>query len=259
MKTQYKIYPTLLDAYQRYLNAEETWEKYWGFSENPPHTAEEFSEQAKQELLDKINRKPFDSLAADRGTAFNELIDHIVSERPSSRATITPIGTDNPTAYRVELNDRAFIFPTEMVKQTADKYREAVCQKLLLGTIDTIYGMVELYGYADYINPLSLHDLKTTGSYAVGKFKQNWQHVVYPYLLAEEGITMTRFDYDIVLLTPSRQEEDGAETYREIEFFTETYLYRPSDAFRLKCFLERFIEFLEENRDQITDTKIFAS
>lgn len=75
---KYRIYATLLDAFGAYLNSDVIWDKYWGWSENPPHTPEEFHEQQFQELIDRINRKPFDSEAADRGTAFNEIIDCMI-------------------------------------------------------------------------------------------------------------------------------------------------------------------------------------
>ena len=52
---KYKIYPTLLDAFRRYRHAYELWEDYYGFSEDPKHTAEEFEQKCLEELLDKIN------------------------------------------------------------------------------------------------------------------------------------------------------------------------------------------------------------
>ena len=77
----YRIYATLLDAFWGYLNSDVIWDKYWGWSENPPHTPEEFHEQQFQELINRINRKPFDSEAADKGTAFNELVDALIENR----------------------------------------------------------------------------------------------------------------------------------------------------------------------------------
>ena len=50
-------------------------DKYYGFSENPPYSDVEFDEKMFKELIDKINRIPFESEAADKGTAFNELVD----------------------------------------------------------------------------------------------------------------------------------------------------------------------------------------
>ena len=45
---KYRIYATLLDAFGAYLNSDVIWDKYWGWSENPPHTPEEFHEQQFQ-------------------------------------------------------------------------------------------------------------------------------------------------------------------------------------------------------------------
>ena len=58
---QYNFYTTLLDAFQRYLDAESIYEKYF----NEKMSFAEYEAQAKQELIDKINRVPFDSEAAD--------------------------------------------------------------------------------------------------------------------------------------------------------------------------------------------------
>ena len=81
---KFKFYATLLDAYQNYLDSDIIWSKYWGWSENPPHTPEEFKKIQFQSLIDKINRVPFDSEAADKGTAFNEVIDCMVLHRNST-------------------------------------------------------------------------------------------------------------------------------------------------------------------------------
>ena len=75
MQPNYRIYATLLDSYFNYLNSDVIYERYYGWSENPPYTEEEFRQKQFQELIDRINRRPFDSEAADKGTAFNEVID----------------------------------------------------------------------------------------------------------------------------------------------------------------------------------------
>ena len=53
---KFKFYATLLDAFTSYLKSDAIWERYWGFSENPPHTPEEFRQQQFQSLIDTINR-----------------------------------------------------------------------------------------------------------------------------------------------------------------------------------------------------------
>lgn len=53
---KFKFYATLLDAFTSYLKSDAIWERYWGFSENPPHTPEEFRQQQFQSLIDTINQ-----------------------------------------------------------------------------------------------------------------------------------------------------------------------------------------------------------
>ena len=85
---KYRIYPTLLDSFTQYERAEADYEQYYGWSENPSISLEEFCAQREKELIDRINRVPFESEAADRGTVFNELVDCLV-ERRQPRKDIT--------------------------------------------------------------------------------------------------------------------------------------------------------------------------
>ena len=91
MQPKYRFYATILDAFWGYLNSDVIWDKYWGWSENPPHTPEEFHELQFQELIDRINRKPFDSEKADRGTAFNEVIDCMIENRKSETVKVEKV------------------------------------------------------------------------------------------------------------------------------------------------------------------------
>lgn len=65
MKIKYRIYPSLLDAYQNYLDSDIIYDKYWGYSETPPHTPEEFRKQQFQSLIDRINRVHYENEAVD--------------------------------------------------------------------------------------------------------------------------------------------------------------------------------------------------
>ena len=74
---RYNIYPTLLDAFQIYLDADARAEEWWNIDElgNYRHTPQELSECAEQELIDTINRcREFDTTLADRGTCFNDIV-----------------------------------------------------------------------------------------------------------------------------------------------------------------------------------------
>ena len=84
-KVSYKFYATLLDGYQDYLRSSEIHQEYWGFSENPSKTEDEFEMEQLQGLINRINRVPFDSEAADKGTAFNEVVDCLVLNQKTAR------------------------------------------------------------------------------------------------------------------------------------------------------------------------------
>lgn len=253
---KYRIYPSLLDGYTNLKQSGEVWEMYWGFSENPPHTQEEFEQIQFQELIDKINRVPSEpSQAALRGTALNTLCDRLVCGITDPRCEFVPINAEDGEVmgFKALITDRdasgEFFFPRAMTDKLISLYPtlETIPQAQLSNVIvSPKYGAVELYGYADYILPHSIHDLKTTGKYAVGKFKHHAQHLVYPYCVDPQRVQ--RFDYDVVEITKGNA----------WAFYQETYIYEPQrDILRLIALLEEFIEWLESNREKITDKKIF--
>ena len=255
MKNQplnYCIYATLLDAYWGYLNSDVIWEKYWGWSENPPHTPEEFHELQFQELIDRINRKPFDSEAADRGTAFNEIIDCMIENRKSSIMEMSRVYHDDGTLYGIKAvyNNRTFTFHIYLCREFANYYKGALTQQRVEAILPTAYGNVLVYGLIDELMPTSVHDIKTTGSYTVGKFKDHHQHLVYPYALMQNGSDVRTFEYNIV--------EFNKGGY-VVDTYTETYVFNPErDIPILTNHCEEFIRFLEENRELITDKKILG-
>ena len=269
---KYLFYATLLDAYQDYLSSDEIYQEYWGYSENPPFSEDEFHEKKRLELIDRINRVPFDSEAADKGTAFNEIIDCMITCKNSEKMKITklyegametdydekhgivgvvPMKTDEVIGLRVEYNYRTFDFPVSICREFADYYKGAIPQVHTEAILPTKYGDVQLYGYIDELMPSSVHDIKTTGKYSVGKFKKHWQSVVYPYCLNENGNEVYDFEYNILLIN-SRVSGDTYET------FTEYYNYVPeTDIPRLTSHVESLIEFIEAHKDLISDLKIF--
>ena len=101
-----------------------------------------------------------------------------------------------------------------------------------------------------------VYDIKTTSAYQFGKFERAWQKDVYPYCLVSSGEmnSVSEFEYTVFQLTkPSaRNPVIGAKMYAEVY----TYDHTESEK-RLRSFLERFIEWLEANRERITDEKIF--
>lgn len=247
---KFKFYATLLDAFTSYLKSDAIWERYWGFSENPPHTPEEFRQKQFQSLIDTINRVPFDSEATDKGTAFNEVIDCMIENRKSDKVQVERLlsdmvdGRQSVVGLRATFNNRQFDFPISICREFANYYKGALTQQRVEAVLPTCFGGVLLYGYIDELMPMSVHDIKTTGSYYVGKFKDHWQHMVYPYCLMQNGSDVRSFEYNVT---------DFKSTY------TESYTFVPArDIPILINHCEDFIRFLNDNRDLITDKKIFA-
>ena len=246
-KPKYLFYATLLDSYEGYISSSRIYQKYWGFSENPPKTDEEFEQEQLQSLLDRINRVPFDSEPADRGTVFNEIIDCIITKSVSEKVQMKSDKETN--SITATYNNRTFSFPLDQCLRVAKGYQEAVPQVLTKGHLETKYGVVELYGYIDELLPLQIVDIKTTSKYSAFKFKDNWQHRVYPFCLSQEGVNIREFVYDVYVLDKSNKIK---ESYQEF------YLYEPQrDIPDLKAHCEGLIEFIEANKEKITDKKIF--
>ncbi len=266
----YRFYATLLDGFQDYLNSDIIWEKYWGYSENPPHTPEEFKQKQFQSFIDRINRVPFDSEAADKGTAFNEVIDCMIEHRKSDKVNVRYVyetivlgqvdncdpderwaevrQTNKIVGLNVTYNNRTFYFDINLCREFANYYNGALTQQFVKAIVPTRYGNVEVYGYVDELMPQSIHDIKTTGKYSVGKFKDHWQHIVYPYCYQQNGQDLRLFEYNIAEI----------DKYGRWETFTESYMYKPErDVPKLIAMCEELICFLIENRHLITDCKIF--
>jgi hypothetical protein len=164
MKNQqpkYLFYATLLDGYQDYLGSDKIYNEYWGFSEDPPMSEEEFQEKKRLELIDRINRVPFDNEKADRGTAFGEVVDCLILGRKSKKMDIS--SNREAGTITAVYNSRTFVFPISICKEFSDYYKDAIPQVYVEAILPTRYGNVKLYGYLDELMPMSIHDVKTTG------------------------------------------------------------------------------------------------
>lgn len=242
MSIKYKLYATLLDSFESYLSSSRIYNMYWGFSENPKLTEDEFEKQQFQDLINRINRVPFESEAAEKGTAFNEMIDCIIENRQSDKYKIESIREHDTINVRNEKWE--FNFPLKLSSEIAKRLSGALTQQLVSGVLPTKYGDVLLYGYLDEMLPFKVVDIKTTGKYSAFKYRDNWQHKVYPFCLNNNGILINDFEYVVT-------------DFKKV--YTEFYTYNPDRDFALlQGFCERFIEFLEANRHLITDAKIFA-
>lgn len=210
----YKFYATLLDAYDRYLLSE--------------------SDNAEQEFIDKINRVPFVSEAASKGTALNDIID----------AALLSGVSEGDGDIIVEKDGFEFDFDKDIIREISESLAMAIPQYHATGVVNTKYGQVEIYGYIDYLLLDKGIDLKGTGSFDIGKFKDSMQRHVYPVCLSQEGVFIDTFEF---LVTD----------YKSI--FRESYPVNLAESEQIiieKC--EGLIEFLQARRSVITDKKVFA-
>lgn len=176
-KISYKLYPTLLDSYQNYIDSDKIYQKYYAFSDNPPCNEDEFREQQLQSLIDRINRVPFDSEKADRGTCFGEIIDCMVENRKSETVQVEKIykviregacdETGKPLYYdevqtneviglKATYNNRVFTFPISLCREFAGYFKGALTQQRVEAILPTAYGNVLVYGVIDELMPTSV-------------------------------------------------------------------------------------------------------
>lgn len=248
-KPSYRFYATLLDAFQGYISSSEIYQEYWGMSDDPKKSEEEFEQEQFQSLINRINRVPMkweDSEAADKGTAFNEVIDCVMANKKSDKMTLA--SNKNAGIITAEYNKRTFIYPITLIMEFVNYYKGGQSNVFTEGTLPTKYGDVVLYGYIDELMPFKIHDIKTTSKYKVGKFRNGWQHIVYPYCLSQDGNNINEFEYNVAVLGTNNNYSTFTEFYRFISGRNEVIL---------TSHVEALIDFLESNRNLITDTKIF--
>lgn len=246
---RYRFYATLLDTFQGWLSSSEIYQEYWGFSDDPSKTEEDFEKEQFQSLINRINRVPLsweDSEAADRGNAFNEAVDCLIQGCKSEKMELK--SDKEAGIIKANYNKRTFIFPIALVKEFASYLNDGACQVYTEAILETKYGAVSLYGYIDELLPCSIHDIKTTSKYKAGKFRNNWQHIVYPFCLGENGNEVNEFEYNVAVLGNNNAFSTFTEHYRFIPV-----LHIP----KLRLITEQLIEFIELHKDLITDKKIF--
>lgn len=201
-KHNYRFYPSLLDAYTWYASSE--------------------NENAEQDFLNKINRVPFSSKEADKGTIFNEFIDN-------SLDMWEKFGLSYVDGIAVEI---------------IEKLQGSQKQLFTSTTIEFDGISVELYGYLDYLKLEKVVDLKTTKAYELGKYKNSLQLHFYPVSLIDNGCEIEQFEF---LVTDF--EDVYSETY-PVDYNTS------KNILISKC--KELIKFIESKRDLITDRKIFG-
>lgn len=255
---KYKFYPSLLDQFEKYLHIDREFEHFFNRdreTEEYKKTYEEIEAEKLLSLLNSINRVPFDSEKADKGTAFNDIVDYFIhGKQPIKTQIVEDINADQITAT---CNNRTFYFSYRFCCKAAEYFHGSISQLFVRAILPTKYGNVELYGYIDELIRNKVYDIKTTSRYEFGKYSEGWQRHVYPYCLLASGLVkdIDSFEYTAYQLKggTSRTPLITGVQYPEL------YKYDPEQSkglLTLHC--ERFIEFLESNRELITDKKVFG-
>ena len=264
MQPNYRIYPSLLDNFDKFLRADEEVESFWNVDNETgeyKRSPDEIEADLKQKLLDAINRVPFESDAADKGTAFNAIIDcylHKEKHVPTERAPYSIIGDEETNTIQVFFPaTRNFLFDRAWCIEQSKYFKGAVSQLFVSAILLTRYGNVELYGFIDELLRDVVYDIKSTSSYQFGKYEHGWQRHVYPYCLIASGQmdSIKAFEYTAYHLKGGTSRTPLISGTRYPEYYT----YNHEQTVRLLTnHVERFIEFLKANKELITDKKIFG-
>lgn len=178
----YRISPSLLNKFSDWLNAGDDWDRYWGDSQQPPQSREDYERSKHDELIAYLNGDPQPPMEeADRGTCLNEIIDCLLGN--ASREDVTWERQDN--IYVARKGDFVFRFDGGLVDSLTLTFKTSVAQYHLCHGYRFEGGVIYLHGYADYIFPTMIWDLKTTGKYAPEKYSCNWQRHVYPVIAVD--------------------------------------------------------------------------
>ena len=268
-KPDFRIYPSLLDKFQEFLDYETAAEEPWNkVSETAIEagkypdkevgdyilTPDELCDKLEQELVDTINRvqhEPWE--AADKGTCFNEVIDMLLDGRDCQYEGMTVTMDDK--VVTATLDGFTFLFDLEFCKSVAEGLIDSASQVFTTATIETEHGIVELYGYVDEFQHDKVIDLKTTTQYDFLKFERKWQRHVYPYCLVQNGYEVEGFEYRVI------KWKGGTKTQPALsgEVIPEYYTYTHEESEKeLKAMLDHFLDWLEANKERITDTKVFG-
>lgn len=284
-QVKYKFYPSILDKFQSFvdMSAEDyfyqdekgDWHKNYNESTGEYHyTDEEVYDLAKQDLINSINRVRSSSEAASKGTAFNELVDALITNKKSEVVNTKKVYYDvngnfirtdmplNPQVFKLagvqaEHDGFTFIFDINLIKDAALYLKGSLNQVYTSATIETKYGLVELYGYIDELRQNKVYDLKTTKKYEFGKYAKYWQRHIYPYCLLESGqcTEIESFEFTCYQLSGGTERQQLIQGKKYPELYN--YTHEQSKAL-IKAQCERFIEFLEDNKTLIIDKKIFG-
>lgn len=215
-----------MNVFSSWMNAEDDYMKFWGNSDNPSLSMQEYVDKCKRAVLDYINQAPQPlNEAADRGTCLNEIVDCLIGSEPNPSVWWDKIA-DN---YQAERNGFRFEFYGVMVDQLVMTMRNAIPQYHLSYTYtpDGCGYDIYLHGYADYIFPTQIWDLKTTSKYESERYRDNWQRLVYPVIAVDSG-DMLRCDlFGFHVMECRKSSDSGVITAEE---WKETYDVNIADA-----------------------------
>lgn len=257
----YAFTASQLDAFQAFLDAEYDWGQWWGNSDEPAKTVEEYAAECEKNLIDQINRCPKEPIeAADKGTCFNEVVDMIIHNLApvETRSDMDiRLSESEPFYIFVKFNGFEWCFDTHLCTKVAERYPYAISQYLVGAPLQTAKGLVWLYGYPDEWCGDKISDIKTTKEYHFGKYSRKWQKHVYPYAVVESGdcTEIKEFEYTAVKLSEPTKKDPVIHG----EIYPEVYTNDHEQNRRLlQDVCERFIGWLEYRRGFITDNKIWG-
>lgn len=165
-KFDYRIYPTLLDAFN-YYRAPVIYLK-------EDQSEEDVDAVQFNDLIDKINRVPYITTEPQqKGIDFENVINDMIDQKEVVHA------------FNQVVVDRIY----NELKECTTK------QERMFTEVSTSKGLVELYGVLDYTFGGYQVDLKTTKKYDFLKYKNNTQHKIYPLIAKNNGVPVNEFHY----------------------------------------------------------------
>lgn len=266
MKTQkqpkYKFSETLFDAFYNYENSNYLWEKYWGYNEAPSITQEEYNKQQFDTLINEINKTSINNIELDRTIAFKEIIDCINQKRTSELFEVKRVFADGVIGgkndyettksiigFQVCYHNNYFFYSKDLCSEFCNYFKGSISNKRFESVLSTTRGNIIIYGFIDKLMPFSIHSIKLAHSYNVGKYKNKFQHLIYPFLVLSNGIEVRNFEYNIAVLD---------KTNMLIDSYTETYVFDDNkDMEKLTEYSEHLVDFIEDNKSLITNEEIF--
>lgn len=281
-----RIYATLLDAYRNYLDSDDIWERYWGNSENPPHTPEEFKQQKYEDLINRINRVPFENEATAKGTAFNELVDAMIEKRKPnnmevSRAykTYSKAEMAKMLSCKKEEIDEVLATQKNDCRIFYDEARDCYVNNNEHVGYDVVFKTYKFFFPLNIIKHFACSFKNAVTQYKTSGMMYTIYGRVELYGYIDELMPMSVHDIKTTkeytsfsfrnhyqhLVYPYCLQQEGMDIrrfdYDITDFknvYSETYYFNDEhDIPRLRAFVEEFLEFLFAHKYEITDKKIF--